>query len=400
LSTIIEYSDTNIASLGLEIKIPDNWEFISFSDSSLPLEINDGLIKTYWVNIPSDVNIQYDLEIHENESDIQSIAALVKYREHGVDNPLYADVLPNPLLLASSGYYITATSGSGGQITPSGTIIIAANHAQTFTIQPETGYTIHTLSVDNQSVPATLHHVFDAVNDNHTIDVRFKKIKYQLLIETTDGGTAYPSGLLNVDYGSIQQIQISPNSGYVIESVYVNDESKLLTNNELNLHVISDMNVNITFCKNQLVPTHFCEVTTYEPDIPLVIQSRIENPYHQYISALSMRVSIPFQWTFISTDGARPPSEAKVTDNSINFVWISGIADDVNFSYTLLPPAIVMGQQSISADILYRFSDGPEITTSLSPDIYLNLKIDANSKIIQTVQEDTGGGCFMETCRK
>ena len=385
ISTHIAYDNSDIASLGLEIKIPDNWKFISFSDSSLPLENNDGIYTTYWVNIPAGVNIQYDLEIHENESDIQSIAALVKYRKHGVDKPLDAHVLPNPLQLASSGYYITATAGSGGQIKPSGTILVAANHAQAFTIQGETGYTINTLSVDNQLVFATSHLVFDSVTDNHIIDVSFKKEQYELLIETTDGGTASPSGLLNVAYGTMQQIIIMPENGFAIESVNVNDEAISLTNNELYLHVISDMHINIAFRNNQLIPTHYCELSAYEPDIPLVIQSRIENPYNQNISALSMRVSIPFQWSFISANGAFPPHEKKMTDNIINFVWISGITDDVNFTYILQPPAISSGQKNITSEIIYRFSDGAEITTPLSPDITLTPKIDTNSKTVQGV---------------
>jgi len=252
-STTIAYNYTDIASLALEIKIPDKWRFLSFLNSNLPVENNNGLISTYWLNIPASINIQYELEVNENDTDIQSIAALVKYRRHGIDPPLYADVLPNPLQLASSGYYITATAGIGGQITPSGTMLIAANQSQTLTIKADKSYTISTLLLDNQPASITSHLVFDSINNNHTIDVSFKKEQYQLVIQATDGGTASPSGILNVDYGAMQQIQITPNSSYLVESVYVNGEAVSLTGNELSLFVISNMNIDITFCEKQLL---------------------------------------------------------------------------------------------------------------------------------------------------
>jgi hypothetical protein len=309
LSTTIVYSYTDIASLGLEISIPENWKFISFSNSNLSVEEHDGIISTYWVDIPESVYVQYDVEIPENETDVQTISALVKYRRHGIDEPLYADVLPDPLQLASSGYFITATAGTGGQIMPSGTLISAANQSLTFSIQPDVGY-------------------------------------------TTD-------------------------------SIFVNGESVSFTNNELQVLVTSDKNIDIAFRKKQLMATHYCESHEYEPQIPLVIQSRIENPEELNISALSMRVSIPFQWSLISTNGANPPDETKMNNNIINFVWISGRSDDVFFSYTLQPPSIAAGEKTISAEIVYRGSDNPEQTTSISPDISLNRFIVPDTSTIQ-----------------
>ncbi|ETR71880.1 MAG: hypothetical protein OMM_02144 [Candidatus Magnetoglobus multicellularis str. Araruama] len=311
LSTVIEYNYTDIASLGLEISIPDTWKFISFSDPSLPLENSNGLISTYWVNIPEKINIQYDVDIPENETTVQSIAALVKYRRHGIDDPLYAEVLPNPLQLASSGYYITATAGTGGQIIPSGMILVAANQSQVFSIQPSLGYTISELLVDNQSVPQKNSYIFSNVDDNHLIDVSFKKHK--------------------------------------------------------------------------LTPTHFSDYATYEPGVPLVIHSRIDNPYDIMVSSLRMRISIPYQWSFVSTHGDNPPAIEELTDNIINFEWVAGLTDDIAFSYTLQPYAMAYGQKQISAELIYRDFDDTEITTPISPDIYLNRKIDPDNQIIQGI---------------
>jgi len=385
LSTSLTFNYSDIASLALEIRIPENWKFISFSDPNLPVENNNGIISTYWYHIPDSVHIQYDLEIHENDKNIQTIAALVKYRRHGIDTPLYADVLPDPLQLASSGYYITATAGSGGQILPSGSLLIAATESQAFSIQSDIGYTINTLSVDNKPVSLTSYYVFNSVSDNHIIDVSFKKMNYQLTIETTDGGTATPSGELNLAYGTMQQITITPDMGYVTDMVLINGESVSFTNNELQVLVSSDMNIEIAFRKNQLMPTHYCESTTYAPQTPLEIQARIENPYELDISALSMRVSIPFQWSIISTNGDKPPDKFKMTDNNIDFTWISKVTDDVIFSYTLQPPDYAAGEKTISAEILYRISDHAEQSTPVSADIHLNRIIIPDTRTIQGI---------------
>jgi len=379
MSTTITYSYTDIASLGLEISIPENWKFISFSDTSLPLENNNGLITTYWVNIPDHIDIQYDLEIPENEMGVKSIAAMVKYRRHGIDDPLDVDVLPNPFQLASSGFYITANAKTGGQIVPAGKLFVVANQSQSFTIQPDLGYTINALFVDNQPVSKTNIYLFDSVTENHLIDVSFQKEQYQLKIETiTDGGTVFPSGLMSVDYGTIKHISVSPDMGYVIDRVLVDGEAVAFTSNDLNVLVLSNMSIDIAFRKNQLVPTHYCEFTDYAPNTPCIIQSHIENPYDINISALSMRVSIPYQWTMISLNGNRPPDNVNTTDNSIIFIWISGMNQEIDFTYTLQPSSIAAGPKTITADIVYRISDDSEITTPLSPDIHLNRQFDPN----------------------
>ncbi len=70
---------------------------------------------------------------------------------------------------------ITATAGAGGSISPSGSVTVAANDSQTFTITPDSGYEIDTLTVDNVVVTATTSYTFTNVTANHTISVTFKQ---------------------------------------------------------------------------------------------------------------------------------------------------------------------------------------------------------------------------------
>jgi len=72
-------------------------------------------------------------------------------------------------------YTISATAGSHGMITPSGDINVYHGEDQTFTITPETGYSIETILVDGNPVTITPVYTFDNVVAGHTIEVSFKE---------------------------------------------------------------------------------------------------------------------------------------------------------------------------------------------------------------------------------
>lgn len=72
-------------------------------------------------------------------------------------------------------YTITATAGAGGSISPSGSVTVSDNDSQTFTITPDSGYEIDTLTVDGSTVTATTSYTFTNVTEDHTIYVTFKQ---------------------------------------------------------------------------------------------------------------------------------------------------------------------------------------------------------------------------------
>ena len=53
-------------------------------------------------------------------------------------------------------YSISASSGAGGSVSPSGTISATYGTSRTFTITPATGYRISDVKVDNNSVGVSL----------------------------------------------------------------------------------------------------------------------------------------------------------------------------------------------------------------------------------------------------
>lgn len=72
-------------------------------------------------------------------------------------------------------FTITATAGTGGTITPSGTVSVNEQADKTFTIAPDTGYRIKDVQADGISVGAVSSHTFTSVTADHTLTATFEK---------------------------------------------------------------------------------------------------------------------------------------------------------------------------------------------------------------------------------
>jgi predicted small secreted protein len=68
---------------------------------------------------------------------------------------------------------ITASAGSGGSISPSGSTSVTYGLSRTFTIKANRGYHVADVLVDGGSVGAVSRHTFDNVTANHTISALF-----------------------------------------------------------------------------------------------------------------------------------------------------------------------------------------------------------------------------------
>ena len=70
-------------------------------------------------------------------------------------------------------YTISAAAGSGGSITPSGSVAISKGLSQTFAITPNSGYTIAGVTVDGAAVGAVPSYTISNVTANHTLSATF-----------------------------------------------------------------------------------------------------------------------------------------------------------------------------------------------------------------------------------
>ena len=72
-------------------------------------------------------------------------------------------------------YTIKATAGTGGSISPSGSVSVREGRDQTFTITPDKSYAVSNVKIDGKSIGAVKSYTFENVSRTHTIEVIFMK---------------------------------------------------------------------------------------------------------------------------------------------------------------------------------------------------------------------------------
>jgi hypothetical protein len=122
-------------------------------------------------------------------------------------------------------YTISASEGVGGNISPSGSVSVTSGSDGSFTITPNSGYTISSVVVDGTSVGAVSTYTLTTVTANHTISASFALITYTISASEGVGGTTSPSGSVSVAHGTNHTFSITPDSGYQISDVVVDGTS-------------------------------------------------------------------------------------------------------------------------------------------------------------------------------
>lgn len=114
-----------------------------------------------------------------------------------VNSYTFSNVTANHTISASftvNSYTITASAGTGGSITPSGTTTVSGGGSQSYTIAPATGYKIADIKVDGVSVGALSSYTFSNVTANHAIAASFALQSGVTVFATNAGGSAYTGG--------------------------------------------------------------------------------------------------------------------------------------------------------------------------------------------------------------
>ena len=94
-------------------------------------------------------------------------------------------------------YTIKASSGTGGSISPNGTVPVNHGANQLFTITANSGYSIANVLVDNASVGAIASYTFSNITAAHTINASFAPITYPLTVSKAGTGSvnSSPAGI-------------------------------------------------------------------------------------------------------------------------------------------------------------------------------------------------------------
>jgi uncharacterized repeat protein (TIGR02543 family) len=92
-------------------------------------------------------------------------------------------------------FTITASAGAGGSISPSGAISITEGGNQTFTITPNGGYRIASVTIDGENMGALSTYTFSGVEENHTIAAAFVQNEQPVPVKTSTYTVSYhPNG--------------------------------------------------------------------------------------------------------------------------------------------------------------------------------------------------------------
>jgi fibronectin type 3 domain-containing protein len=122
-------------------------------------------------------------------------------------------------------FTITASSGAGGSITPSGTTTLSYGSDQTYAIAATAGYGISDVKVDGVSVGPVASYSFASVTANHTIAANFVLNSFTIAASSGAGGSITPSGTATLNYGLNQTYAIVAAAGYAISDVKVDGVS-------------------------------------------------------------------------------------------------------------------------------------------------------------------------------
>ena len=120
-------------------------------------------------------------------------------------------------------FTITSSAGNGGSISPQGISILNYGTRPIYTITPNTGFVIDTLFVNGLKVDSITSYTFDSVKSNQTISVKFKVQTFTITSSAGNGGSIAPQGINTLNYGTKPIYTITPNTGFVLDSLFVND---------------------------------------------------------------------------------------------------------------------------------------------------------------------------------
>jgi len=168
------------------------------------VQVTQGYSQTFHISPYSNYNIQR--------------VSVDGYNQGAISSYTFSNVTTNHSIIAYftlKSYTITASAGSGGSISSSGSSTVQHGGSKTYTITPYSGYRVQYVSVDGYNQGAISSYTFNNVTSNHTIAAYFtvnNTATITLNRNNSSGGSVYGGGTYTV--GSTITISASPNSGW------------------------------------------------------------------------------------------------------------------------------------------------------------------------------------------
>ncbi|MBU4133586.1 MAG: PQQ-binding-like beta-propeller repeat protein [Proteobacteria bacterium] len=151
-------------------------------------------------------------------------------------------------------YTISASAGSNGSISPSGTVRVTQGDNQSFTIVPDGGFTVDNVLVDGVSAGAVTSYTFNNVAADHSISVTFRPLPTYILTATAgDHGSISPSGSQTVYQGDDHTFTMVPATGYQVANVLVDGAPQGAVTSYTFNNIGSDHAISVVFEKRPYI---------------------------------------------------------------------------------------------------------------------------------------------------
>ncbi|MGD8701156.1 MAG: hypothetical protein PVH26_01880, partial [Desulfosarcina sp.] len=174
----------------------------------------------------------------------------------GVTTYTFPQVTQNHTIRADFAYYthtISASAGTGGSISPTGSASVNHGSSQGYTITPNVGYQVANVLVDGTSVGSVSSYNFDHVVKDHTIQASFIANTFVISASAGTNGSISPAGNVSVSIGSSQTFAISPDSSYKISDVQIDGQSVGPVESYTFTSLNANHSISVSFSENKLV---------------------------------------------------------------------------------------------------------------------------------------------------
>ncbi len=279
-------------------------------------------------------------------------------------------------------YSLNISASGSGSISYNGTSI--ANGTQNFSVNegssvtltftPNSGYRLASVKVNNTDVTSQVSNnqfTISNISKNTTVEVAFQMISYSLSITSSAGGTiSYNSvkvsdGTQNfsVNSGSSVTLAFTPNIGYRLASVKVNDTdvTSQVSNNQYTISNISqNTSVVVTF---EAIPTYSLSITTSAGGTVLYNSIYVTNGSRSFSvyegSSATMTITPNYGYRLVSV---------KVNDTDVT-------SQVLNNQYTI-------SNITQNADVIVTFEEIPPLTYSLNISASVGGTVSYNSESV------------------
>ena len=121
-----------------------------------------------------------------------------------------------------------------------------------------------------------LSYTFNNITANHSINVTFKKIQFNIVATAGNNGTISPAGTITVDYGDTLQFVPAPTVGYEVEHISVDG-------------TIVDSLASFTFFN--IIDNHSIHVTFKSSSSTSIISNEQSLPYLIYPNPATQKIT-------------------------------------------------------------------------------------------------------------